>query len=41
MTVAPGFDHIGPPELKAIALAVGIIGTWAFLRYAVFRTRSR
>lgn len=34
----PGFHHLGVPELKALAIAFGIIGTWAWLRYAVFRT---
>jgi hypothetical protein len=34
----PGFSHLGLPEMKAIALAIGIIGVWAWLRYGVFRT---
>ncbi len=34
----PGFGHLGLPELKAVALAIGIIVTWAWLRYGVFRT---
>jgi hypothetical protein len=36
-----GFGHLGLPELKAIALAIGIIGTWALLRYGWFQRLSR
>ncbi len=34
--MAPGF-HFGFGELKAVMLACGIIGGWAFLRYVARR----
>ena len=37
----PGFGHLGAPEMKAIALAIGIILTWALLRYGWFQRVSR
>jgi len=41
VTLEPGFGQLGMPEMKALALAIGIISTWALLRYGWFHRVSR